>query len=556
MNFTNDHRVLRAAGQDLADGRLSRREFLRTATLLGVAASSAYSLAGLAAPAMAQGTPQKGGTLRFGNRVHDISSPHTFAWSEASNLVRQTAETLVNIGPDNVARGVLLDSWSADDDLKVWTLNLRQGVKWMDGRDFTADDVVWNLSRLLDYKVGSSAVGLFQSFLLNKTELEEIDEKTGKPKTVWTLWDAGAIEKVDDFTVRLNGHTSNLAVPEYLSHYTNFMLDPAENGVFGVGSNGTGAFTVEEYSAGQRMVLKARTEGYWGSGPYLDAIEIIDLGDDSTAQVSALAAKQVDVLREGGVASIPVVEKLPHVRMETVESAYTSVARMQPEGPFADPKVRKAMRYATDSEACVKIALRGLGTAGEHVHVAPVHPEYAPMNKGGRDVEKARALLAEAGFADGFETEITCKSQPDWELLAVQAMVEQWKEIGVEASIKVVPSSEYWDNFTAYPFAFTQWGHRPLGTMVLELAYRSGVSWNESKWSNPEFDALLTEAGNYLDVEKRRDVMARIEEIMFEDGPIILPCWRAVFTFAGTNVQGFKAHPSLLYEFNEVWLEA
>src|SRR5262249_5910498 len=149
-----------------------------------------------------------------------------------------------------------------------------------------------------------------------------------------------------------------------------------------------------------------------------------------------------------------------------------------------------------------------------------------------RDVAKAKALLKEAGYPDGIDTEITCRPAPDWEKLAVETMVEQWKDAGIRAKINLVPSEQYWPNWTKLPFGFTTWAHRPLGVMVLSLAYRTGAAWNESNWSNPEFDKLLTEAEGYLDVEKRRAVTAKLEQIMLDEGPAVVPVWRAVFNYS------------------------
>ena len=123
-------------------------------------------------------------------------------------------------------------------------------------------------------------------------------------------------------------------------------------------------------------------------------------------------------------------------------------------------------------------------------------------------------------------------------------MVEQWKEAGIRVKINVMPSAQYWNVWTKVPFGFTTWAHRPLGIMVLGLAYRTGVPWNESNWSNAEFDKLLTEAEGTLDVEKRRDVMAKLEAIMQDDGPIVQPLWRSVFTFLDKKVKGYKIHPT------------
>ena len=218
--------------------------------------------------------------------------------------------------------------------------------------------------------------------------------------------------------------------------------------------------------------------------------------------------------------------------------------------------MRQALRHATDNEAVLKAALRGLGKPGEHHHVAPVHPEYADIGYLKQDIAKAKALLAAAGYPNGVDVTIDCRPQPDWELLAVQTMVEQWKEAGIRTKINVMPSAQYWANWTKVPFGFTTWAHRPLGTMVLGLAYRTGGAWNEANWSNPEFDKLLTEAEGYLDVEKRRGVMAKLQRIMLDDGPAVIPVWRAVFNYTDKKIKGYKIHPSIYIDAKDIWVDA
>jgi peptide/nickel transport system substrate-binding protein len=546
---TSDHALIPTLKRQLVDRQIDRREFLRYATLLGMSAPATYALAGrltgekLVAPAEAQGTLPKGGTLRLGMRCQDLKSPHTYSWVESSNSARQVLDYLTVTGVDNVTRPGLVERWEASPDLKTWTLRVRRGVKWHNGRQFTADDVVWNLKRVLDPKTGSSVLGLMKGFLLEDFETGEKDDK-GNPKKSSRLWDANAIQKVDDFTVRLNGKTAQLAVPEQLFHYPLLIMDPAENGEFKVGSNGTGAFTLVANEVGRKQVLKARP-GYWGGGPHLDQIEFIDLGDDPAAAVSALASKQVDGLYAADIVQFDALQKLPHVQMYQVTTAYTATARMQPVKPFDDKRVRQAMRLAIDTNVVLQIAHRGLGQAGEHHHVSPVHPEYAKLAPPTRDVARARRLLADAGHPNGIDVEIACKPQPGWELLAVQQMVEQWKEAGIRVKINVMPSTQYWEVWTKVPFGFTTWAHRPLGVMSLSLAYRTGVPWNESKYSNAEFDRLLTMAEGTLDVTARRELMARLETILQDDGPIVQPVWRAIFTFHDKRVQGFRPHPTL-----------
>ena len=548
MRNADDHVLIPTLKRQIADGQIDRREFLRYAVLLGMSVSAANAVArritgqSLVTPAAAQSLP-RGGTLRLGMRCQDLKSPHTYSWVESANSARQVLDYLAITGPDNITRPGLIEKWEASPDLKTWTLRVRRGVKWHNGRQFTADDVIWNLKHVLDPKTGSSVLGLMKGFLLDEVDTGDKDDK-GNPKKSTRLWDANAIQKVDAYTVRLNGKTAQLAIPEQLFHYPLLILDPTDNGEFKVGSNGTGAFTLVESEVGRRQVLKARKD-YWGGGPYVDELHFIDLGDDPAAAVSALASKQVDGLYAADITQLDALQKLPHVQMYQVPTAYTATARVQPVKPFDDKRVRQALRYAIDSNVILQIAHKGLGQVGEHHHVSPVHPEYAKLPMFQRDVARAKRLLAEAGYPNGIDTEIACKPQPGWELLAVQAMVEQWKEAGIRVKINVMPSTQYWEIWTKTPFGFTTWAHRPLGVMSLALAYRTGVPWNESKYSNPEFDRLLGMAEGTIDVAARREMMAQLEKILQEDGPIVQPVWRAIFTFMDKRVQGFKVHPTL-----------
>jgi len=548
MRNADEHVLVPTLKRQLADGEIDRREFLRYAVLLGMSVSAANAVArritgqSLVTPAAAQSLP-RGGTLRLGMRCQDLKSPHTYSWVESANSARQVLDYLAITGPDNITRPGLIEKWEASPDLKTWTLRVRRGVKWHNGRQFTADDVIWNLKHVLDPKTGSSVLGLMKGFLLDEVDTGDKDDK-GNPKKSTRLWDANAIQKVDAYTVRLNGKTAQLAIPEQLFHYPLLILDPTDNGEFKVGSNGTGAFTLVESEVGRRQVLKARKD-YWGGGPYVDELHFIDLGDDPAAAVSALASKQVDGLYAADITQLDALQKLPHVQMYQVPTAYTATARVQPVKPFDDKRVRQALRYAIDSNVILQIAHKGLGQVGEHHHVSPVHPEYAKLPMFQRDVARAKRLLAEAGYPNGLDTEIACKPQPGWELLAVQAMVEQWKEAGIRVKINVMPSTQYWEIWTKTPFGFTTWAHRPLGVMSLALAYRTGVPWNESKYSNPEFDRLLGMAEGTIDVAARREMMAQLEKILQEDGPIVQPVWRAIFTFMDKRVQGFKVHPTL-----------
>ena len=518
-----------------------------------MSAAAAYMWAGkitgqpMIAPARAQTMP-KGGTLKVAMRIPKVDDPHTYSWIYDSNILRQVCGYLTRTGHDNITRPHLFESWEASDDLKTWTFKCRD-VKWHNGRQFTAEDAAANIRHCLDPNTGSSVVGLLKGYMLNEIDTGQKDDK-GNPVMTTELWDANAIEVVDDKTLRLNLKEAQVAIPEHLFHYPFGIVDPEENFKFGVGSNGTEAFELVELEVGSKAVLQARSD-YYGEGPYLDRIEFIDLGDNPAAMAAAVASQQVHGIYEGNVEQIDLFKNMDHVNIYEVVTADTGVARVQVNRPeFADPRVRKAMRLAIDSAEVLNIAHRDVGAVGEHHHVSPIHPDYAKLPFMGRDVEQAKKLLAEAGHPDGIDIEITCKPDPSWELAAVETMVSQWKDAGIRVNINVVPSAKFWEVWTEVPFGFTSWVHRPLGFMALSLAYRTGVPWNESRYSNPEFDELLTVAEGTLDIDKRREVLAELEKIMQEDGPICQPMWRSLYVAYDKKVKGFQMHPTR-YIFGE-----
>lgn len=535
--------------QQLADRQIDRREFIRYSTLLGMTAGAAYFWAGkitgqpMAPPAVAAEMP-KGGTLKIAMRVPKVDNPHTFSWIYDSNIVRQVNGYLTRTGVDNVTRPSLASKWEASPDLKTWTFTIAD-VDWHKGGPFTAEDAAWNIRHCLNEATGSSVLGLMKGYMLMEVDTGKKDDK-GNPVMTTELWDANAIEVKDPKTLVLNLKEPQVAVPEHFFHYPFPMLDPKEEGKWGVGSNGTSAFTPVEIEVGRKAVVKAVP----GRGAHLEAIEFIDLGDNPSAQVAALQSRQVHGLYEANIEQLELFQSMDFVNRYDAVTADTAVARMQPVKPFDDARVRKAMRLATDQAKTLEIAHRGIGSIGEHHHVSPIHPDYKKLEPMTQNIAEAKKLLADAGYADGIDIEIYGKADPTWEAAAIEAMVEQWKEAGIRAKINILPSAKYWDVWTTVPLGFTVWAHRPLGFMVLALAYRTGVPWNESKYSNKEFDTLLTKAEGTLDVPARAEIIGQLEQIMQEDGPIVQPLWRSLFTYYDKNVLGYQQHPTR-YIFGE-----
>ena len=553
MTNAREHPYLPKLRDELRRGNIDRRGFLRTATLLGVAAGTAYALAGLPAPTQAQTDPPRGGKIRIGMRVQEVKDPQTISWVEPSNVLRNTVQYLTRTDQNNVTHPELLEKWEASEDLKTWTLTIHPEAKWRSGRPFTADDAIWNIKRVLDPKTGSSVLGLMKGYMLEQYDTGEV--KDGKPIKSVRLWSANAIEKINDKTFRLNCKEAQLAVPEHLFHYPFFMLDPAENAAFKVGMNGTGPFELVTYNVGQNAVLRA-SKTYWGKPVHLDEVEFIDLGDDVGAKIAALASKQVDGLNEVDFSQLDAVKALPDVVLYPATTAQTAVVRGKyDQKPFNDVRVRQALKLAIDQQKVIDIVFRGQASVGEHHHVAPVHPEYAKLPMVKQDTAKAKQLLAEAGYPNGLPLEIACKGDPAWELASVQVMAEMWKAAGIDVKINLMPSASFWAVWDKVPFGYTAWTHRPLGVMVLGLAYRTGTPWNESSYSNPEFDRLLTQAEGILEADKRRVVMAQLEQILQQDGPIVQPLWRIVQAGFDRKVKGFRMHPTSYLFLDELAVE-
>jgi peptide/nickel transport system substrate-binding protein len=536
-DFENPH--IKTLGIQLAEGKIDRRDFVRYAALVGLSIPAAASLAGIVYPSPARGQAlPKGGALRIGGRIKEIKTPHTYSWGQYdSNVSRQVVEYLTHTDPAGVTHPNLFEKWSASPDLKTWTFSVRKGVKWHNGQDFVADHVVWNLKRVLDPAVGSSMIGLMKGYMLNEKKGAD-----GKPTT--ELWDANAIEKVDSHTVRFNCKAPQVAVPEHLFHYPMAILHPDDKGVFQVGSQGTGPFTLAEYELGRKATLKAR-KGYWGGDAALNSLEFVDIGDDASAAIAALASKQLHGLMAADPSQYDALKNFNHLQFYSVPTGETGVIRMRVDAkPFDNPKIRKAMRLAIDPEVVLKVALRGLGVVGEHHHCSPAQPDYVKLAPFKRDVAAAKKLLAEAGFPSGIDAEMIVPNDIAWFQPQAESCVEMWREAGIRIKLSPMPGAAYWDVWTKVPLSTTIWLHRPLSIMILGLAYRSGVPWNESGFSNKEFDSVLEQAEGTLDLAKRKALVARCEAILQEDGPLVQPVFKSTFTFMDKRVKGYSAHPT------------
>lgn len=558
MKSKKIHPLIPEARNELQKGNLSRRDFLRFSSLLGLSVATSQFLAACSPkdtptpveepaldepqPEVAVASIQRGGVLRCASRVERVDHPARFSLVSQSHPWRHVFEYLTYTDPQGITHPYLLDTWEASADLLTWTLTLKQGIKFNNGQELTADDVLFNFEQWLSEDVGSSLLGAM------------------------TYLDPNGQEKVDDYTVVCHLKEPSIFLPEHLFSYQACIVPKTFGGDITLEPIGTGAFTVAEYVPAERCRLVARKD-YWRNGadgkplPYLDEIIMVQLGEDRAADLAAMQTGQVDTIIEPPVSVWEALKDEEKLVVEATPTAATRVLRMRvDQEPWTDNKVRQALKYCHNREKILAVALQGQGVIGNDSHISPTQPESTGIAPFPFDTAKAKELLTEAGYADGLDVELVVPSDWPESMAYAQALQEDAAAAGFNITLKTMPASQYWDGWTEWNLGITWWAHRPHALMLLPLAYIADdggnpVPWNESRWVDEEFDTLLIQAISTLDMDARREITGKMEVIQKERGSICTPFFMSVWKIYDKKVKDIIPSPEEYAIFYETWLD-
>lgn len=515
----------------LVSGRVSRRDFLRFGSVLGLslpylgAVTGAVGLNAITAGRALAQTP--GGTIRMGMQVPAAAiEPVKLADSGGVTVISQVAETLVLSGKDLVARPLLAESWSPNKDGSVWTFKIRKGVKFHDGREMTAKDVVASINRIADPANGSNALSAMKGVL----------SKDGA-------------KQVDDYTVKFHLDAPNGGFPYTMStdNYNAVIVPHDYDGNFEAKMIGTGPFKMESFTPKVGGVF-VRNEAYWGGQVLPERVEI-SFYDDYQPQILALQGGQVDylkqvpVLQAAGIMNDPAIEMLP-----IPSTAHCQVHMRTDKAPFADKRVRQAIALTLDRPGIVQGLMRGKAQVGNDSPFAAAYPSTdKSVAQRAKDIAKAKELLAAAGMPDGFEVTLTAEKFieiPEYAVLIQNAV----KEIGGKINLNIMDQGAYYADavygnspWLDSDMGITNYGHRGVPNVFLSAPLKSDGTWNSAHFKNKDYDQLVTSYIAALDLEAQQAVAGKIQNVLLDETPIIFAYFYDYMSAARKGVTGTEA---------------
>ena len=472
-----------------------------------------------------------GGSLRVGVITDALDfDPPTMVNMPAIGVLPHLYDNLVIRLADGTMKPMLAESWTQNDDASQWTFNLRKGVKFHHGKEFKAEDVIFTINRLFEVESPLSSVMV-------------------KPS---------AMVAVDDYTLRLEFDGPNAVLLEALVKY-HMVITPSDvdTSRFSLEEFGTGPFILVEHVPGERTVMKKNGNYFLEGVPLVDEMIFVYLSSPES-RAESLKAGTVDVIFDLDIESSISLEADPNtVVLSGASGGYLNIAMDMRVPPFDNILVRKAMQLATDRKAILQAAQFGLGgiaydhpiTEGDPLFNSEcMPPDYDP--------DLAKSLLEQAGYPDGINVELYTSTTGGGAMVPMATvMKEKAAPAGINIEIVQVPETGYWSEaWMVTPFFTSWWGGRPAFE-AFSVVYPTDAAWNESAYSNLEVDSLLKTAMGQADLEDQMLTYARLQCIVVDEVPRIIPVFRPVLLGARPDVRDLVPMPDFTFQVRWTWLD-
>jgi peptide/nickel transport system substrate-binding protein len=495
---------------------ISRRDFMERAAALGASTALASSFAG---KAFAQ-APSKGGHLKLGidaASATDSLDPATYFANYMQVVGYQWGNPLVELDVENQPIPELAESWEPNEEATEWRFRLRKGVQFSNGKEMTAEDVVYSINHHRGENSKSGAQGYLQVIKDLKAD--------GTHEVVVVL------------------DSPNADVPYILSDY-HLLIAP--DGTDFNKPVGTGPFIIENFQPGVRTLSK-RNPNYWKEGRgHVDSVETLAI-NDLTARTSALQTGALHWANRLDPKTIDLLKRVPNMQVFDVPSAGHYVFPMRCDTPpFENLDLRLAIKYGIDREDMVSKILRGYGKIGNDHPVPEFDPFYAAdIPPRTYDPDKAKFHFEKSGVG-GPITLHTSEAAFTGAVDAATLYAQHLANAGIALNVQREPADGYWTNvWMNKPFCASYWGGRPTADLMLSVAYQSDAAWNDSFWRREDFDKLLQQARAELDTGRRKQMYHDLQMMLHEDGGVVIPMFNNFLFGAVANVDGFVPAPVL-----------
>ncbi len=522
---------------ELASGRIDRRQFIRRGAVIGMSTglmsailaacgNANSSSSSSSAAASSSGAAVKGGSLKLAMQAPAGQvNPLTVSDAGGLCLLAQTGEFLAF--DNNLAlalQPMLATSWTPSKNGSVWTFKLRPGVKFHNGSPLTADDVVYTMQALADPKNASNALSTFTSVLTPE-----------------------GVVKVDDTTVAFHLEAPNGNFP-YLVSSDNYNAIIVPKGTdFAKWQQtfiGTGPFKLSSFSQNVSASFVANPD-YWGGPPKL-ASTSFQFYTSQQPQILALEGGQVDVIVQFVVQGAQSLLNSSSYNIIKLKSAnHRELSMRNDMAPFNDARVRQAIALCLNRPGMVQALLDGYGEVGNDNPFAPKFPSTdTSVPQRTQDIPKAKQLLAAAGHPNGFQTTLTTEQFEEIPALA-QVIAEAATKIGVDIKLKVESQSAYYGKATYGNsdwldaiMSLVDYGDRGVPNVFLEAPLTSNGPWNAAHFKNPTYDNLVKQYVAAIDLQTQRQIAGRIETLLLQETPIVIPYFIDGLTATASTVHG------------------